>query len=300
MQRKIFVWKVLFFSMLVFCVILVGASTVFLFTMRQMARNETLCRLSNIIETRNRQFAAAIESQISLAVNMAQSPVIRAHLQNPGNAELARLASGEFDANKKTFPDNNFFWISDFDKRYYLNDKYLYTLDPDDPENVWYAPLLNQKERFSFDVYFDIDIDRTLCRITAPVYDDNNIPAGFVGTGFDMTDYIDTFFIGLDEDVTLLLFDESGEIRGAQDVFFIEKRTFISEVWESGDRILSEAQSDYGETKSFTVNNTGYAVGKISRLNWYVAVSKSPVPNPQSLLLNILMQGRGHRAGAGD
>jgi methyl-accepting chemotaxis protein len=274
MQRRIFAWKVLLISVLVFCVILAGLGAAFISAMRQKALNETLERLSNIIETGSSQFTAALDGQISLVVNMAESPVIRAYLQNPGNAELARLALGEFNANKKTFPYNKFFRISDVDKRYYLNDKYSYTLDPDDPENVWYAPLLNQKERYSFDVYFDIDINRVLCRITALVYDDNNIPIGFVGTEFDMTEYTDIFYNDLDEDVTLLLFDNLGEITGAQDLFFIERRTFISELWESGQQVFLEAQSDYGETKSFIINNTAYAVGKISRLNWYIAVSK--------------------------
>jgi len=266
--------KVLLFSVLFFSVILAGGSAAFLFAMRQIVRNDTFGRLSRIIETRNVQFSTVFDSQISLAVNMAESPLIRAHLKNPGNRELARLAFSEFSANRKSFSGNNIFWISDIDKRYYFNDKYSYTLDPSDPENVWYMPTLRQRERYSFNVNFDIGIERTLCWINVPVYDDNNIPIGIVGTGIDLTDYINILFMGIDDDVTLLLFNNSGEITGAKDVSLMERKTLISEEWESGKQVFFESQSlKDGASKTFIINDRSYAVSKISKLNWYIAVS---------------------------
>jgi class 3 adenylate cyclase len=267
--------KVLLFSVLFFCVILAGGSAAFLFAMRQMVRNDTFGQLSRIIETRNIQFTTAFDSQISLAVNMAESPLIRSHLKNPGNTELARLAYAEFSANKKSFSGNNIFWISDIDKRYYFNDKYSYTLDPADPENVWYAPTLNQKDRFSFNVNFDIGIERTMCWINVPVYDDNKTPVGLVGTGIDLTDYINILFTGLGDDVALLLFNGSGEITGAKDISYMERKMLISDVWEYGEQVFFEAQSSKdGMSKTFFINNRAYAVSKIPRLNWYIAVSR--------------------------
>jgi methyl-accepting chemotaxis protein len=266
--------KVLLFFGLFFCVILAGGSAAFIFEMRRIVRNDTLEKLSRIIETGNIQFTAAFDSQISLAVNMAESPLIRAHLKNPGNAELARLARGEFSANRKSFSGSSIFWITDIDKRYYFNDKYSYTLDPADPENVWYAPVLNQKVRFSCNVDFDIETEKTLCRINVPVYSDNKTPVGIVGTEINLTDYIDIFFTGLGGGVTLLLFNSSGEITGAKDISFMERKMHISEVWETGQRVFFEAlSSEDGVLQTFIANGRAYALGKISRLNWYAAVS---------------------------
>jgi methyl-accepting chemotaxis protein len=274
--------KVLLFSVLFICVILAGGSVAFLFLMQQMIRDDTLKRLTRIIETRSLSFTTAFDSQISLVVNMAESPLIRAHLKNPGNRELAQLAYAEFSANRKSFSGNNIFWISDIDKRYYFNDKYSYTLDPDDPENVWYAPILNQQERFSFNIDFDIGIDRTLCWISVPVYDDNKTPVGIVGAGIDLTDYINNLFTGLDDDAELLLFNSLGEITGAKDISYMERRMFISDMWESGEQVFFEAQSfkdgtSDGASKTFFINNSAYAMSKIPRLNWYIAVSR-PIP----------------------
>jgi methyl-accepting chemotaxis protein len=280
--------KVLLFSL---CVILAGGSAAFLFTMRQMARNDTFAQLSRIIETRNLQFTASFDSQISLALNMAESPLIRDHLKNPGDAELARLAFREFSANRISFSGNNIFWISDVDKRYYFNDKYSYTLDPEDPENVWYAPTLNQKDRFSFNVNFDIGIERTLCWINVPVYDDNKTPIGIVGTGIDLTDYINILFTGLGDDVTLLLFNSLGEITGAEDISYMERKILISDAWEDGQQVFFEAQSSQeGASKIFEINNYAYAVSKIPRLNWYIAVSR---PMTRSLKQLIEFSSRG-------
>jgi methyl-accepting chemotaxis protein len=267
--------RVLLFSVLFFCVILAGVGAAFLFAMRRMARDDMLEQLSRIIEAKSLSFSAAFDSQTSLAVSMGESPLIRGHLKNPGNTELARLAFAEFAANRKLFSGNNIFWISDIDKRYYFNGKYSYTLDPDDPENVWYTPTLNQKERFSFNVNFDIGIERTLCWINVPVYDDNRTPVGIIGTGIDLTDYIDILFFGLGDDVTMLLFNSLGEITGSKDISYMERRMLISDVWESGEQVFFEAQSAKdGATKIFIINNHAYAVSKIPRLNWYIAVSR--------------------------
>jgi class 3 adenylate cyclase len=265
----------LLFSVLFFCIILAGGSVAFLFAMRQIIRNDTFAQLSRIIETRNLQFTTAFDSQISLAVNMAESPLIRTHLKNPGDTEFERLAHSEFSAYRKSFSGNNIFWISDIDRRYYFNNKYSYTLDTSDPANSWYVPTLNQKDRFSFNVNFDIGIKRTLCWINVPVYDDNNIPIGIVGTGIDLTDYIDTLFTGLGEDVMLLLFNSLGEITGAKDISLMESKASISEVWESGRQVFFEAQSSKdGASKTLIINNSAYIVSHIPRLNWYIAVSR--------------------------
>ena len=267
--------KVLLFSLLFFCVILAGGSVAFLYAMRQMVRNDTFEQLSRIIETRNLQFSTAFDSQISLTINMAESPLIRAHLKNPGNAELARLAYREFSAYRKSFSGNNVFWISDIDKRYYFNNEYSYTLDPADPANSWYTTALHQKDRFVFDVNFDIGIKRTLCWIDVPVYDDNNTPVGLVGTGIDLTDYINILFTGLKEDVTLLLFNKMGEVTGANDISLMENKTFIGEVWEAGQQVFFETQTlKNGVAKTFIVNNRAYALNNIRQLNWYIAVSR--------------------------
>jgi len=267
--------RVLLFSVLFFGVILAGGSAAFLFAMRQIVRNDTFEQLSRIIETRNLQFTTAFDSQISLAVNMAESPLIRSHLKNPGNTELARLAFSEFSANRKSFSGNNIFWISDIDKRYHFNDEYVFTVDPADPGNSWYIPTLNQKERFTFNVDYDIGIKRTMCWINVPVYDDNKIPVGIVGTGIDLTDYINILFTGLGDDVTLLLFNSLGEITGAKNISLMENKTLISEEWEAGQDVLFKAlYSKDSALDTFIINDKAYALNKISSLNWYIAVSR--------------------------
>jgi class 3 adenylate cyclase len=267
--------KVVLFSVLFFCVILAGGSIAFLFAMRQIVRNDTFGQLSRIIETRNLQFSTAFDSQISLALNMAESPLIRAHLKNPGNTELAQLAHSEFSSYRKSFSGNNIFWISDIDKRYYFGDEYVHTLDPSDPGSAWYPATLSQKERFSFNVDFDIGIKRTLCWINVPVYDDNKKPIGIVGTGIDLTDYINILFNGLGDDTTLLLFNRLGEITGAKDMALMESKALISDVWESGQQVFFEALSaKNGVLKTFIINNRAYALSHISQLNWYIVVSQ--------------------------
>jgi class 3 adenylate cyclase len=111
------------------------------------------------------------------------------------------------------------------------------------------------------------------------VYDEYGKPTGIAGTGIDLTDYINILFNGLGDDVTLLLFNSLGEITGAKDLSLMERKTLISEVWETGAQVFSQAQSYQdrilsGASKTFTINNSAYAVSHIPGLNWHIAVSR--------------------------
>jgi len=279
--------KVLYFSVLFFCIIVAGGSGAFLLAMRQIIRNDTFQQLQRIIETRNLQFGTAFDSQISLAVNMAESPLISSHLASPADPGLARLAHAEFSGHRKFFSGGNIFWISDIDRRYYFNDEYSYTLDTAKQGNEWYMPTLNQKERFSFNVNYDIGIKRTLCWLNVPVYDRARNPVGIVGTGIDLTDYINILFSGLDGDLTLYLFNESGEITGAKDSSLMERKALISEVWETGPQIFLEAKSLKNDaSKTLVVGDSAYGLSRIAQLNWYIAVTR---PMTVDMYLNNAM-----------
>jgi methyl-accepting chemotaxis protein len=147
---------------------------------------------------------ASINDEIAISVKMAGSPLIQRYLLNPADSKLKKIALEEIAEYRRAFAENNVFWISGIDKKYYFGDEYVYTLDPSKENSQWYNALIKNQIPYSLNVNFDIGIKKTLLWINALVLDDNH-----------------------KED--LYLFNAAGEITGAKDVVFAENKANITQ-----------------------------------------------------------------------
>ncbi|MCL2070489.1 MAG: adenylate/guanylate cyclase domain-containing protein [Treponema sp.] len=264
--------KVILFSAVFFLFVMVGGVIAFALSMRQNLYRSSLEEILRIVETRKSRFEGSFNSQISLAIQMAESPLISAYFQNPQNRELEGLAMQEFSAYRRSFSGNNIFWINDTDRRYFFNGEYVYTLNPTDSESAWYLPALNMGSRFEFNVNYDLGLRRTLCWINAPVHDSNGRAIGICGTGLDLTDYINLLFSGYSSNISLYIFNGSGEITGAENIALLEEKTQIGEhLGDVGIMAQREGRNlTNEEIASFSVGNVTCAISRISRLDWYI------------------------------
>ncbi|WP_052299739.1 methyl-accepting chemotaxis protein [Treponema primitia] len=262
------------FSLVVFLIILAGGAVAFFLSMRQIVRNTTDQELSRIVETRRLQFEGQVNGEIALAMKMADSPLIKEYFLNPGNSELEGLAFREIAGYRRSFTGNNVFWINDTDKKYYFGNEYVYTLDPADPDSSWYGWTLNQKEDFNFNINYDIGLKKTFCWINVQVME-NGRPIGIVGTGIDLTDFIDVLFDGFDASAELYLFDSDGKITGVRDAALLAKEGSLADhLGATGTAVVAAAKVlRADELRLFTLDRDEYAVGRIPRLNWYMSVS---------------------------
>jgi class 3 adenylate cyclase len=273
LKRRVFIFSGLFFA-----IILTGGCAAFFTSMRQIVRASTAGELSRIIETGKLKFEGALSGEISLAVKMADSPLIRRYFQNPGAPAIERLALEELAGYRASFTGKNIFWINDADRRYFFNDEYVYTLNPSDPQSAWYLPALNQRERFTFNVNYDIGLKKIFCWINAPVYDGSNNPVGITGTGIDLAAFSNMLFTGFDEKTELYFFNEAGEITGARDASLPERKADIAERLgrrgEDGEKIIAQTKGlEPSQVKVFFTDDSGYAVGRLPHLNWYMVAT---------------------------
>jgi methyl-accepting chemotaxis protein len=285
--------KMLVFSVLFFLTIAVLGTAAFFFSMKQIVRSNAVQKLSQFVEIKVFQLEKSVLKEIALAVKMADSPLIKEHFLNPENQTLKELAFREFAGYRRAFTGNNIFWISDTDKRYHFGDEYVYTLDASNPDSAWYPVTLKQKESYSFNVSYDIGIQKTMLWINAPVFESGQA-IGIVGTGIDISGFIDSLFADFDPVMPFYLFNKSSEITGAKDhALVINKKTINDHFGTAAASIINAAEKSIKNPQVFYFENSEYVVGSIESLDWYITavlpVTISDILNSDMTMIFIVM-----------
>jgi methyl-accepting chemotaxis protein len=246
--------------------------------MRQIVRNNASQELIRLLETERMRLEENVNAEIAIVVKMANSPLLQRYFLNPANPELESFAFEEIAGYRDAFQSNTVFWVSDVDKKFYSDDAYAYTINPDDPAEYWYNMTLYETEIFNFNINYNDSLKKTMLWINAPVFVDKQA-IGIVGTGIDLTVFIDSIYGNLGRDseeeglsqVQLYLFNEGNEITGAADAVLIEEKKLITDLLNGGSRIKETAQGLKPDAiKTFGIGSVQYAVGRIPRLNWYI------------------------------
>jgi len=232
------------FSSVLFLIILVVGGLAFFFSMRQIVRTNRTNELSQMLEIKRINLETYVMNEIAIVKKMAGSPLIKDYLADPTEAKLRAQAIKEIAAYRAAFENKSVFWISDSDKIFYSNDNAPYKVDPKSPENYWYDLTLYKTEVYNFNINYNPDLDMINLWINAPVFDDNKKAIGMVGTGLDLSAFVNAIFSDLDDRTVLYYFNADGEITGARDTAFISAKKKINDVAvDAGDGILGDAKN---------------------------------------------------------
>jgi methyl-accepting chemotaxis protein len=261
------------FASILFALIVIGGSTVFLFSMRDIVRTNTGYELAQSIEIERIKLEASVNAEIAIAMKMADSPIIQNYFANPGDSELERLAFTEIAGYQRAFASKYVFWVNDADHRFFENGKYAFTVDVADSGNYWYLMTLRETEKYNFNINYNPDLDVTNLWINAPVFDSQHKPIGVLGTGINLTVFIDSIYQHHKGKDTLYLFNDAGEITGAKDSKLItDKVTITQKLGDFGDDIIAKAKAlKSDEIPYFETSDGEFAVGTIPSLGWYIA-----------------------------
>jgi len=109
--------------------------------------------------------------------------------------------------------------------------------------------------------------------INAPVFDSRRNPIGLVGTGIDLTEFVNSIYRSYPNKGSLYLFNSDGEITGAWNTELItNKITIGQELGATGADILVRAgMLEAGEFKYFEAHEGVVAYGEVPALGWYIA-----------------------------
>ena len=271
------------FACILFAFIAIGGITVFLISMRDIVRTNTGIELAQAVEIERIKLEASVNGEIALALKMANSPLLIQHFLNPADSALRRLAFAEIVGYQQSFKSKTVFWASDTDKEFYFSEDSHYTVNPDDPDNYWYKMTLYETEKFNFNINYNAEAQKTMLWINAPVFN-HGTPIGLVGTGIDLTEFIDSIYQHHTGRDTLYLFNAAGEITGAQNSKLItDKVTLDKALGDFGAEIIATAKGlKPDEIKFFEMPGGEFAVGTIPSLDWYI-VDIQPVTIVDSL-----------------
>jgi methyl-accepting chemotaxis protein len=263
-KRRFLVFSIVFF------LVIAGAGTVaFFFSLRQIVRKDAAQELTRLLETSRLRLEASVNSEIAIALKMAGSPLIISYFLQPEDPELERLAFSEIAGYRSAFMGNTVFWINDQDKRFYSDDAYVYTLDPDNPDDYWYNMTLYETARYNFNINYNDNLKKTMLWINAPVFFQGQA-AGVVGTGIELTGFIDSLYEDVGGGMSLYLFNRQGEITGAPDnQLLIDKVSLDTFLGAEGGAIVSRAAAlDEARIVTFLSGSQETAVSRIPLLDW--------------------------------
>jgi len=239
--------------------------------MRQIIRTNKGNELSQMLETERIRLESSLNSEIAIAIKLSNSPLIKRFLIDPEDTYLEMVALEELESYRSAFSSYSIFWISDRDMMFHSDDSEPYWLDANDPVNYWYNMTLYETEVYNFNINYNPDLNMIRLWINAPVFNDMDEPVGMVGTGIEISEFIDSIYRNIDERTELFFFNAGGRIFGARDVsLIIENINIEEELRDKEVDILTEILFlDPEETKIFDVPNGIAAIGAIPLLEWY-------------------------------
>ena len=264
--------KYVVFSVILFLIIFILGSWAFIFSIREIRHADTGRELSRTVELEKFKLEAAVNGEISLAQKMADSPLILRYFLNPEDPVLETAAFEEFAGYRRAFASKSVFWINDIDRKFHFNDVYTYTVDPDDPVNYWYNMTLYRTEDYNLNINNNPYLDLTDLWINAPVFDSNGKPVGMLGTGMDISVFIDSVYYNYLGNAPLFFFNETGEITGAQDKSLVANKVKLEdELGKTGALIYSMRERLEGEEiQHFNVPGGAAAMGAVPHSDWYI------------------------------
>lgn len=113
---------------------------------RNLAFSNWSQELSATSESKKLKLETSVKNDIVLALKWADAPLTKTFFIHPTDLALQKLAFDEFAGYRKAFSNNQNFWVNDIDKKFYSNDSYSYTVDPNNKADYWYNMTLLQNK----------------------------------------------------------------------------------------------------------------------------------------------------------
>jgi len=164
---------------------------------------------------------APVQREIALTSTLAHSAFLSAWLTGESDPQARRLALTELEDLRTVFSDHSYFLIVNRSLHYYFNDRsnqyagkeLRYTLDPKLERDRWYFEMRDGGRPYELNVNSDATLDVTKVWINMRVQDRTGAMIGLVGTGIDLTDFVQRVVRSETRGVTNMLIGPDGSIQ---------------------------------------------------------------------------------------
>ena len=284
------------FSIMLFLIILVAGGTAFVFSMRQIIRANKGNELLRMLENERIKLETFVNNEITIAMKMAESPLIKRYFENPNDAELESMAIEEIAAYRGSTLSTSVFWINDKDKIFNMYGDASYVVDPDAPENYWYNKTLYKTKTYNFSINYNPALKMTKLWINAPVVNkERTAPLGMVGVGIDITAFVKGLYEQYKGRAELYYFNADGEITGAHNVDIVVNKEHIEKfLGAAGVGVQTRAlQLKEGEIVTYDSPSGKIAICQVPALGWYAFAimpdTISDYKNPVAVVFVVML-----------
>lgn len=276
MLRKSIQKKLAVNSILFFIVITVFIGTLFWVIFSQNKLEQARQTVINNAEQQRQSLYHSIDREIFLSMTIAQSPLVHEYFMDPQDKEKEGLFRREMEAFRKSFKDGIIFWANDIDRIFYFNGEVSYIIDPDKPEEYWYGMTLYDTDDYNLNINYNPELDAINLWVNVPVFYMGK-PVGMLGTGVNLTDFVNQFFLGGSEEAETVFFNREGEITGHRESSLISSKESVFSFYENIADHIKEGVSSLdggGESYQFSYDdNEGKktaAILEMKDIGWYI------------------------------
>ncbi|MBJ3786695.1 sensor domain-containing diguanylate cyclase [Devosia sediminis] len=254
----------------------------------------TLFAEKQVLYDRHRGLGALVR-EVSLAETLAGSQAIRDWARDEDNAMLRRRGIAELEHYRQNFADRSYFFVIDASGNYYFNDQanayagdqLRYAVEESNPRDAWYFFTKALGEGCHLNVDNDANLRVTKVWMNCVIREGNRV-LGVLGTGIDLSQFIQEVVNVPQRGITSMFVDRQGLVQAHRDENLVnlaslsaemrDKRTVFSLVDSEADRqtlhdLLDRVTTGEALAQSAFVSVAGkqtlVGVGYLDRLGWY-------------------------------
>ena len=173
---------------------------------------------------------APIMTEVTLARQMAASPLLRSWARAEANPDLKRFALAELDSYRKLFRDGSWFFVIDASKHYYFNDRadsyrgreLTQALSPSNPADSWYFGVAKMPGRYQLNPDVNPVLGTTKVWINVPMRGEGGRLLAVVGGGIDISEFVKLLVQEQEPDLYAMLINSRGAIQAHPDSRLID------------------------------------------------------------------------------
>ena len=237
----------------------------------------------------------ALMREVSLAETLAGSQSIRDWANNESDDELKRRGIAELEHFRQSFADHSYFFVIGASGSYYFNDaansyagdQFRYRVSADNPRDDWYYSTVALGEGCHLNVDNDANLGVTKVWMNCVIREGHRV-LGILGTGIDLTSFIQEVVNVPQVGVTSMFVDLEGAVQAHRDEDMVDlrsltaamsaKRTIFSLVDRPEDRTALRVLMDEvaageaaAQSRFMTVGGkeTLVGIGYLDRLGWF-------------------------------
>ncbi len=179
----------------------------------------------------------ALMREVSLAETLAGSQSIRDWANDETNQDAKRRGLAELEHFRQSFADHSYFFVIGASGNYYFNDasnayagaQFRYTVDADNPRDNWYFATAALGDGCHLNVDNDANLRVTKVWMNCVIREGRRV-LGVLGTGIDLTAFIQDVVNVPQVGITSMFVDRQGAVQAHRDPDMVDLRSLTREM----------------------------------------------------------------------